>query len=291
MLKKGIVLTAVLLVTSLGAPQAQSLWLDKKVRHSIAGEVFFPKFRDIDSPNAEIMTLFVTGSIALSDKVALVIEVPYIRNNFEIVTDYFEYGFLPYQLDISVNQFGNPYIGIAGKSVDESVLIEAGFRIPLTNDEFGLALAALSDVQRIDAYEPDHFVAKLLINVRKKVLSDFGLQIRTGPALWIRQSDFYYWQDKFEFLIHYAAGGFFERSGLAIGALVHGVVATDSKASFFGTGKSSINLIDVGANYDIGESQGKKLLRVGARASFPLGEEYTDIADVIFGFDVTLHKP
>jgi hypothetical protein len=138
-------------------------------------EVLQPSLEGFDSELFSA-TFLLSGRVAVSPRLAVVGEIPYVRHKSTYMVFFFN--------EVSSSTIGNPYAGVEYKLGSGPAFLEFGVRPPLTSDDEALAsfTGKASDVARWDAFSPDRFAILGAFNVREVTPSKIALRLRLCPA-------------------------------------------------------------------------------------------------------------
>ncbi|HEU4724492.1 MAG TPA: hypothetical protein VFU59_04245 [Candidatus Eisenbacteria bacterium] len=156
---------------------AQSLWLPRDTDSAVLLEMLRPNVEHIDAGSLSA-AYFLGGRIRLSDRIAFVGELPYVRH--ENSGGYY-YFYAPGRQ----SSIGNPYIGIETRSATSPLFVEVGVRPPLTSesDFFALLTGQATDAARYEAFAYQTTSLQFAVNLRETTENRIAYRVRFGPAL------------------------------------------------------------------------------------------------------------
>lgn len=158
----------------------QSIWLSRGNESSFSFEYLRPTFvtQPFSSTTLTGSVYVVSGRIGLSEKSALILELPYsvgdISSNFG--------------LSASHSSIGNMYIGGEFASQDRRFVTEVGLRVPMAQeDKFYAYYTGLnSDIDHWEAFIPNVASLSALVNFKPRLETGFYLRLLGGSSLWLR---------------------------------------------------------------------------------------------------------
>jgi hypothetical protein len=247
---------------------AQSVWLDREHRPSVQTEVLFPSFDDGDT-EFPTWTWFVAGRFPVARTSAIVIEAPYAHGDLgegDIASD---------------GSIGNPYIGYEYRPHPSGLLLEAGARMPLMEEELiPFVVGYFSDVDRQDAFVPNQLTLRLGLHYHHAPGSDsrVSYDLRFVPLAWIKTGDTFL--DENEFFLGYGGIVRYEGDDVRVGGGLAGRWnATNDGADF---GEASFHQLDLEADFLHGA------VRPGVQLKLPLDDNLTSVVDVTWGLSLTI---
>jgi len=167
---------------------AQSLWMQRDADHTVAFEFLRPNLDGVDS---DVLSgaFFLSGRAALSPRVALVGELPYVSHSSS--TDGTDFLGNPIHVEVSSSTIGNPYVGMEARLGNGPAFLELGARPPLASDEEFEAFVTgfVSDVTRFGTFLPDAASIQAAINLREITPSKLVYRLRLCPTVLIPTGD------------------------------------------------------------------------------------------------------
>ena len=251
---------------------AQSVWLDREHRPSVLGEVLFPSFDGEDPTEFPTWTWFVAGRFPVATSGAIVIEAPYAHGDF---------GDGEFSADGSI---GNPYIGYEYRPHTNGLLLEAGARMPLMEEELiPFFTGYLTDVDRQDAFVPNQLTLRLGLHYHHAASAESPIawDLRFVPTGWIvTDDDNEFFLEDSEMFFGYGGTVRYEGEAVRVGGGLGGRWnATNDDADF---GEASFHQLDLAADFLRGP------VRPGLQLKLPLDDGLSDIVDMSFGVSLTV---
>lgn len=184
-----------LMSVSVLSADAQSLWTRPYKGNQIALEVLKPSLETgaAEERSPLTSTTFVSGTFLLSERAAIVLDLPVAHYNSTIQAPDDEgltgatavqppsVDLPPGPATVRQTELGNPYVGLALGPATVPFLLEAGVRVPLaaSHDVAG-ALGQLADYDRSEAFAANQFSAQMLLNYRLGITRKLSVRLRGG---------------------------------------------------------------------------------------------------------------
>jgi hypothetical protein len=175
-----LLLTAGLLSWVQSSAGAQSYWHDDAGRAQYRLELLKPFLKNVDE-SFLTGTGFLSGSFLVGTGLRLEADLPFTRTSLAIPV-------LGETLEIDGFRVGNPYIGLVSHRGDRPFAFRAGLRLPVAgaedlDDLTALAIGAVSDLDRIEAFLPDIITVKGGVEWIKVQPGGLLLGATLGPTL------------------------------------------------------------------------------------------------------------
>ncbi len=264
-------LLGVALATVLAAApqlQAQSLWLPRDSDHAVMLEMLRPNVERVDG---EIFSAayFLSGRVCVSDRIAVVGELPYARfaGTVSYNSGYPFYGF--YFGDISESSIGNPYLGIETRATSTPLFFELGVRTPLASDTEWIALfhGQRTDRLRWNAFDSDMASIQAAVNVREETDHHMAYRLRLSPVLTLPSAA------EEDLWAHYSLEIGYAGRWARVGAGMSGIALLTGSGNL---GARAANQFDVRGDFLGGA------IRPGLALRIPMGSAATSVP-VVFG--------
>jgi hypothetical protein len=275
---RGSALIGMLFIISTVLP-AQSIWLDRSAKKSVALEFLKPNF-DEDMGIKSAYALFASLRLPISPSVSLAVELPIshtIYKEYDYNWDAYYYTDFIRIHEESETAIGNPYIGFEIPN-GKDVFWEMGLRLPMASKEkyYAEAVGIFSDLDRAEAFGSKVLPFHLSFNYCHRQASGFAIRLRGGPDLWIN-TDSEPGSDKTELYLHYSAQLGYENAQFCFLAGITG--------KWWVTGED----MDFGERtfHQLGFEAGLKFGRIhpGIHLRLPLDEDLSDILDSVIGLN------
>lgn len=256
---------------------AQSLWMQRDADHTVAFEFLRPSLEDYDS---DVLSgaFFLSGRAALSPRIAIVGELPYVSHSSTLRgTD-----FLGNEITVSTSSstIGNPYVGMEARLGNGPAFLELGARPPLASDEeFEAFLTGFtSDVTRTMTFLPDVASIQVGINLREITPSKLAYRVRLCPTVAIPTGDN---NADTELFTMYSFQIGYHGSAVRVGGGMSGeALVTEDSGNL---GSRTRNQLEIHADFLSGP------IRPGLDLHIPLGNEADLVPDVV-GLSVSWTK-
>jgi hypothetical protein len=147
---RSLILVAGLTVCIRGGAAAQSYWHDDAGRAQYRLELLKPFLKSVDE-SFFTGAGFLSGSFLVGTGLRLEGELPFTRTSFSN----------PALGDISGFRVGNPYVGLVSHRGERPFAFRVGVRLPVVGfpddpaDLTAIAVGAISDLDRLEAFAPD----------------------------------------------------------------------------------------------------------------------------------------
>jgi hypothetical protein len=253
-------LLALCLLAAAVPASAQSVWLDREHRPSIQTEILFPQF-DGGGTEFPTWTWFVAGRFPVAQTSAIVIEAPYTHGDV---------GEGEFSSDGSI---GNPYIGYEYRPHPSGLLLEAGVRVPLMEEELlPFIIGYYTDVDRQDAFVPNQVTTRVGLHYHHAPGADSRISyaVPCVPLAWIKTGDSFL--DESEFFLGYGGIVRYEGDDVRVGGGLAGRWNATSNGADFG--EASFHQLDLAADFLHGS------VRPGLQVKLPLDDSLTSVLDV-----------
>jgi len=247
--------------------RAQSIWLDRSHDKTFGLEILRPNFKTENNDEVSGLALFLSMRAPLSQQFHFVVELPFVKSNFESSSIFFRSG--------SQSMIGNPYFGLELGRKSSPIFGEFGVRLPLASeDKFGAALVGFStDFDRLEAFIPNTVPITGMLNYHHRDASGFALRLRSGPSLLINTGG-----DDTELFIGYSAQAGYESERFSLlGGLTGRANMTEEGDDF---GERSVHQLGFNASAGFGK------VRPGIHFRLPLDEGLKESIDSVFGFNL-----
>lgn len=246
---------------------ADPIWIPGNEQAYADIEIVRPVFEDnlLSEPSAA--AVFVTFRTLSKARAALVLEIPYTRTTY----NYYYGG--EYFVKKTESSQGNMYLGMQDR-ISRNLLVEFGIRLPTASDVdiFANATGILSDYDRLDAFVPDWYSVRGIINI---LLGRLGLsaRIRLGLSHFFKiRSKVPSGKRKSNFL--YSAHLWYETGNVSFGGGFSGV--RDNEES------DTEGQIGLTAAYRFG------FVKPGVQVRFPLTKGIDQSVNYIYGFFIQI---
>ena len=252
---------------------AQSLWMQRDADHTVSLEFLRPSLEGADS---DLLSgaFFLTGRAALSPRIAIVGELPYVsHSSTQTGTD-----FLGNEITTSVSSstIGNPYVGMEARLGNGPAFLELGARPPLaSDDEFEAFVTGFtSDVTRTMTFLPDVASIQMAINLREITPSKLAYRVRLCPTVAIPTEG----SDDVELFTMYSIQIGYQGSAVRVGGGMSGEALVTE--DFGNLGSRTRNQLELHADFLRGS------IRPGLDLHIPLGTE-ADLVPAVVGVSVS----
>ena len=253
---------------------AQSLWMQRDADHTVALEFLRPSLEGVDS---DVLSgaYFLSGRTALSPRIALVGELPYVsHSSTQTFTD-----FLGNEITESVSSstIGNPYVGMEARLGNGPAFLELGARPPLASDEEfeAFVTGVVSDVTRFATFLPDAASIQMAVNLREITPSNLVYRLRFCPTVLIPTGDN---SGDTELLTMYSFQiGYHGRVARVGGGMSGMALVTEDSGNL---GSRTRNQLEIHADFLPGP------IRPGLDLHLPLGNE-AELAPAVVGVSVS----
>ena len=261
---------------------AQSIWLDRNSKKSVALEFLKPNF-DEDMGIKSTYALFASLRLPISPSINLAIELPIshvVYQDYDFNWDVYNDLYFFRMREKSETAIGNPYIGFE-TSTGKKAFLEMGLHIPLASDKKFRALAAglFSDLDRLEAFGSEVLPLHLSLNYDHREASGFSIRLRGGPDLWIN-TDSEQGSDETELYMHYSAQLGYENVQFCFLAGITG--------KWWVTGED----MDFGERtfHQLGFEAGLKFGRIhpGIHLRLPLDDDLSEVLDSVIGLNCSV---
>lgn len=193
----------------------QSIWLSRGSESSFSFEYLRPAFvtQPFSSTTLTGSVFVVSGRIGLSEKSALILELPYsvgdISSNFG--------------QSVSHSSIGNMYLGGEFASQDRRFFTEIGLRVPMAQEDkfYAYYTGYCSDIDHWEAFIPNVASLSALVNFKPRLETGFYFRLLGGPSLWLRTKPGAI-RDDTEFFLSYGGIVGYDSDVLSVGVGVTG---------------------------------------------------------------------
>jgi hypothetical protein len=271
---RALSLSAVLILTSIAAPAsvlAQSIWLEPYGDRELYLEILKPQF---DAGNLGFLTTnwYLTGRLTVSEKLALVAELPFAYAEADAEIDLF---------DVSDATIGNPYLGVELHSVSSGLFGELGLRIPLAAQRnAGTLTGLLTDfVDRTEAFLPDVLTLQGALNYGLRLPSGFGARFRAGSVVWLDVGD---GAADTEVSIVYSGQAWYDAGAVVAGGGLSGRWVVTAEGDL---GETTVHQLVMLTDVRLGQ------FRPGIQLRIPIDKDLNDALDLVFGLKLALAFP
>jgi hypothetical protein len=249
-----------------GELTAQSIWLEPHGERVVYLEILRPSFSDGDEVAFPTSAWYLATRIPVSDKVALVGELPfsYAKVEYELLDE-----------SQSGTTIGNIYAGLEFGGGESNVMGEFGIRVPLASDEGDGALASqlglLGDfVDRAEAFTPDILSIHGAVNYRVLPVNGLGVRLRLAPILWVDTEG--NGGDTVELWALYSAQFWYNGEKFAVGGGFSGRAWLSEDLD--NLGDRTLHELGLMGSVNLGQFQ------PGAQLRVPLDEDLKDVLDL-----------
>lgn len=288
-----VTVTAIAVLATLVLPYAvaaQSIWLDGQSRKNITLEFYQPVFKSqewnhyyfTESMERSGFIFFLSGRVPVSEKLALVGELPYVRSKYTYTWGYDDpyWGGLEESDAYSKSALGNPYVGVEYGGDNATVSFESGLRLPtLGEEDYGFAdLGWFADFDRFEAFAAEKMSIQFAGDLSIRDESGLIGRARVAPCYWIHVGD-ECCGERTELLLHYSAQVGYEPRSFALLAGFSGVMVVTEEA-FLECNDTSIHQLGFQGNVNLGH------FRPGVHFSIPLDDELREIYSSVWGLSL-----
>lgn len=213
--------SAILALTAATAASAQTIWTPIEHRLSVNVEALHPRFDDVGgNVSAFSGALFLTGTLPVSERGMLIIELPFARSSIDVGGQ-----------SVSNTAFGNPYIGmqVGAGTTAHGFVGELGIRPPIVgdNDASAGSMGALADLDRQEAFQNKLTTISAAANVYARSPQTMG-RLRLGLTEQFIGADVI----DYETLLNYGALASLDVDRLRVGAALTGRYLLTGSGSF-----------------------------------------------------------
>jgi len=240
----------------------QSFWTGRSIGDGITLEVVRPDLKDVELTSPSL-AYYISLRHALSPAVRLVGELPFSYVGFEDEALDEDHGGM---------LIGNPYLG-AEYTPESFFSLEAGFRLPLTDDSKWRMLGMYGGIDRIDAFQ-DVTPIYSRANFRWALPdSRVAVRLNAGPSVWLQSGD-----DP-DVLLGYGGQLWYQGGSFEIGTGLSGLFIATTSGS---VGERSWHQLGFSADVVSGS------VRPGVNLRLPIGENMNDVLTYSLGLHVTI---
>ena len=212
---------------------------------------------------------FASGNIVVSDKLAVVFEVPFVHFDAETNTSFN----FPAE-----NLLGNPYLGLKAGAVNNGPYGMFGVRLPIASDDKPNAaiMGAFSHFDRYEAFAPDLFSISAGGGYRSEGPSGAGLMAELGGTFWMPTED----GPDSELLLNYKFGFRYRSEKAGFTWTFKGrMILTESDLNF---GERTFHMLGMSADVQWGK------VYPGLHIYFPVEDDLSSFFNMVYGLNLTM---
>ena len=250
---------------------AQTIWTSSERTTNLTLEWLRPDFEEGDDVSFFTSGLFLSGRLAVSDKLNLVADLPFAYYDAEVSSGGGN------ESDATI---GNPYLGLEVGRVDSPIWGELGLRVPLApSDNLAVGSGFYSDYDRCEAFMPDILSFVGIANYQYRHDTGFSMRLRGGPLVLVDTDEALADSDSEVYAI-YSLQGWYDTARMRFGAGFTGRLwASESDLDFKERSVHHLGLAMAGKFRGV---------EPGLHFRLPLDEDLTDYMNYVFGINVTV---